>query len=201
MIYLHDDMAGFAVNAPVIAPAGKRWAYSSATTQLLARIIRDAAGGPEQTLAFAWRELFNPLGMRSVTLEFDGAGTLQGSTYMLASARDWARFGLLYLNDGMIGGKRVLHEDWVDFSAAATLDTDYGAGFWTNRSEHDHAKGRVRAGMPRDAFYASGDLGQRTVILPSQHMVVVRLGDAVAPDGDIGGLTRLIREVIAATQG
>ncbi len=68
MIYLEDDMAGFAVNAPVIAPPGKRWAYSSATTQLLARIIRDAAGGPEQTLAFAWRELFNPLGMRSVTL-------------------------------------------------------------------------------------------------------------------------------------
>lgn len=201
MIYLHDDMAGFAVNAPVIAPPGKRWAYSSATTQLLARIIRDAAGGPEQTLAFAWRELFNPLGMRSVTLEFDGAGTLQGSTYMLASARDWARFGLLYLNDGVVGGKRLLHEDWVDFSAAATLDTDYGAGFWTNRSEHERARGRVRAGMPRDSFYASGDLGQRTVILPSEHMVVVRLGDAVAPDGDIHGLTRLIREVIAATQG
>jgi CubicO group peptidase (beta-lactamase class C family) len=134
MIYLHDDMAGFAVNAPVIAPPGERWAYSSATTQLLARIIRDAAGGPEQTLALAWRELFNPLGMRSVTLEFDGAGTLQGSTYMLASARDWARFGLLYLNDGVVGGKRILHEGWVDFSAAATLDTDYGAGFWTNRS-------------------------------------------------------------------
>ena len=181
MIYLHDDMAGFAVNAPVIAPPGKRWAYSSATTQLLARIIRDAAGGPEQTLAFAWRELFNPLGMRSVTLEFDGAGTLQGSTYMLASARDWARFGLLYLNDGVVGGKRILHEDWVDFSAAATLDTDYGAGFWTNRSEHERAKGRVRAGMPRDAFFASGDLGQRIVILPSQHMVVVRLGERSTP--------------------
>ena len=88
----------------------------------------------------------------------------------------------------------------MDFSAAATLDTDYGAGFWTNRSEHDNAKGRVRAGMPRDAFFASGNLGQRIVILPSQHMVVVRLGDSVAPDGDIRGLTRLVREVIAATK-
>jgi len=200
MVYLQDDMAGFAVNAAPIAPPGRRWAYSSPTTQLLARIIRDAVGGPEQTLALAWRELFNPLGMRNVTLEFDGAGTLQGSSYMLASARDWARFGLLYLNDGEIGGRRILHEDWVDFSAAATLDTDYGAGFWTNRSEHEYAKGRVRLGIPRDAFFASGDLGQRIVIIPSQHLVIVRLGDSVDPSGDISGLGRLVKEVIAATQ-
>jgi CubicO group peptidase (beta-lactamase class C family) len=100
----------------------------------------------------------------------------------------------------VVGGKRILHEDWVDFSAAATLDTDYGAGFWTNRSEHADAKGRVRAGMPRDAFFASGDLGQRIVIIPSQHLVVVRLGDSVDPTGDIRGLTRLVKEVIAAKQ-
>ena len=198
MVYLHDDMAGFAVKAMPDRAAGKRWHYTSATTQLLARIIRDAVGGPEQTLAFAWRELFNPLGMRHVTLEFDGSGTLQGSTYMLASARDWAKFGLLYLNDGMVGGKRILHEDWVDFSAAATLDTDYGAGFWTNRSEHPNAKGRVRLGIPRDAFFASGDLGQRIVIMPTQHLVIVRLGDSVDPTGDIRGLGRLVKEVIAA---
>jgi CubicO group peptidase (beta-lactamase class C family) len=200
MVYLHNDMAEFAVKAALIAPPGKRWAYSSPTTELLARIIRDAVGGPEQTLAFAWRELFNPLGMRDVTLEFDGAGTLQASTYMLASARDWARFGLLYLNDGVIGGRRILHEDWVDFSAAATLDTDYGAGFWTNRSEHEHARGRVGLGIPRDAFFASGDLGQRIVIIPSQRLVIVRLGDSVDPTGDIRGLGRLVKEVIAATQ-
>jgi len=200
MVYLHNDMAGFAVGAALIAPPGTRWAYSSPSTELLARIIRDAVGGPEQTLAFAWRELFNPLGMRNVTLEFDGAGTLQGSSYMLASARDWARFGLLYLNDGVIAGHRILHEDWVDFSAAATLDTDYGAGFWTNRSEHEHAKGRVRLGIPRDAFFASGDLGQRIVIIPSQQLVIVRLGDSVDPTGDIRGLARLVKEVIAAIQ-
>ena len=200
MVYLHDDMAGFAVNAAIVAPPGTRWAYSSPTTQLLARIVRDAVGGPEQTLAFAWRELFNPLGMRNVTLEFDASGTLQGSTYMLASARDWARFGLLYLNDGIVGGKRVLHEDWVDFSRRGDLDTDYGAGFWTNRSEHPRAKGRVRLGIPRDAFLASGDLGQRIVIMPSQHLFVVRLGDRVDPTGDIRGLGRLVKEVIAAVQ-
>ena len=87
--------------------------------------------------------------MRSVTLEFDGAGTLQGSTYMLASARDWARFGLLYLNDGVIGGQRILQDDWVDFSASATLDTDYGAGFWTNRSEHRTPRDASGSDSPR----------------------------------------------------
>lgn len=200
MVYLHNDMAGFAVQAPLIAPPGTRWAYSSATTQILARIIRDAAGGPEQSLKLAWRELFNPLGMRNVTLEFDGSGTLQGSSAMLASARDWARFGLLYLQDGVVGGRRILHGDWVDLSAAATLDTDYGAGFWTNRSEHPNAKGRIAMGIPRDAFFASGDLGQRIVILQSQRMVIVRLGDSVDPAGNIAGLGQLVREVIAARQ-
>jgi len=199
-MYLYNDMAGYAVRAKLIAPVGTRWAYSSPTTQLLARIIRDAAGGPEQTLRLAWRELFNPLGMRDVTLEFDGSGTLQGSSYMLASARDWARFGLLYLNDGVVGGKRLLHEDWVDLSAAATLDTDYGAGFWTNRSDHPNAKERVAMGIPRDAFFASGDLGQRIVILPTQRMVIVRLGDALDATGDIRGLGRLVKEVIEAVQ-
>ena len=101
----------------------------------------------------------------------------------------------------MAGNKRILHEDWVDLSAAATLDTDYGAGFWTNRSEHEHAKGRIAMGIPRDAFFASGDLGQRIVILQSQRMVIVRLGDSVDPTGDMRGVARLVREVIAATKG
>ena len=70
-MYLEDNMAAYAVNARMIAPLGTRLHYSSPTTQILARIVRDAVGGPEQTLAFAWRELFNPLGMRNVTLEFD----------------------------------------------------------------------------------------------------------------------------------
>lgn len=200
-MYLYDDMAGFAMKAPMIAPPGSRWFYSSATTQILARIVRDAVGGPEQTLAFAWRELFNPLGMRDVTLQFDASGTLQGSANMLASARDWARFGLLYLDDGVAGDRRILHEDWVDFCASATLDTDYGAGFWTNRSEHENARGRVHLGIPRDAFFASGFLGQRIVIIPSRHLVVVRLGDSVDPTGDIRGLGRLVKEVIAAGRG
>ena len=80
----------------------------------------------------------------------------------------------------------------MDLSAAATLDTDYGAGFWTNRSEHERAKGRVMMGIPRDAFFAFGDQGQRIVILQSQQMVIVRLGDSVDPTGDMRGLQILL---------
>ena len=87
----------------------------------------------------------------------------------------------------------------MPLSRWTTLDTDYAAGFWTNRSEHPNAKRRVSMGIPRDAYYASGNLGQRCVIIPSQRMVVVRMGDAVDPTGDMAGLARLIKDVIAAT--
>ena len=197
---IHRDMAAFAIHAPLIAPPGQRWAYSSGSTQILARIVRDAAGGAEQAIELAWRELFNPLGMRHVTLQYDGTGTIQGYGNMLASARDWAKLGLLYLGDGVVGDRRILPEGWVAMSATATLDTDYGAGLWTNRSRHVHAQGRAKQGIPPDAFFAFGLLGQRLVIMPSQRMVVVRLGDSVDPDGDIRGVARLVREVIAATE-
>lgn len=77
-----------------------------------------------------------------------------------ANARDWARFGLLYPHDGIVGGRRLLPEGWVDFSARATLAPDYGAGFWTNRSDHERAKDGVNQRIPRDAFYAFASLGQ-----------------------------------------
>ena len=175
MHYLHRDMAAFAAAAALDTAPGTRWAYSSPSIMLLSRIIRETLGGaPERTLEFAWRELFNPLGMRNVTLEFDAIGTFVGSVYMLASARDWARFGLLYLNEGMAGDRRILPDGWIEFSASATLATDYGAGFWTNRSDHERALERVDLGIPRDAYYAYGSLAQMVMILPSERLVIVR---------------------------
>ena len=88
----------------------------------------------------------------------------------------------------------------MDFCAAATVGSDYAAGFYTNRTEHPNAKGRVALGFPRDSYFASGLLGQRIVIMPSQRMVVVRLGDSIDPTGDIRSMARLVKEAIAATQ-
>jgi CubicO group peptidase (beta-lactamase class C family) len=199
MLYLARDMTGFAEKAKLVAPPGTRWAYSSGSTHILAQIIRDRTGGqPLDALDFAQRELFDPLGMRNPVVELDSTGTMVGSHYMLATARDWARFGQLYLNDGVVDGRRILPEGWVEFSARATLGTNYGAGFWTNRTTTPEANARVAAGMPRDAFFASGNLGQRIVILPSQHLVIVRMGDATGPRNDIAGLLELVRSAIGA---
>lgn len=200
MLYLERDMAGYAESVGLEATPGTVWNYTSGNTLILSRIIRDAVGGHTgEVLGFARRELFDPLGMRDVTLEFDATGTPIGSTYMLASARDWARFGMLYLEDGVIEGHRILPEGWVNYSSTPTLASDYGAGWWTNRGDNPHARGRVQAGMPADAFFASGLLGQRVVIIPSKRLVITRFGPAQDwPDFDIKGLTRLAREVIAA---
>ena len=119
MVFGVRDMAAFAEKAPLKAAPGTWWNYTNGNTILLSKIIRDKTGGDAASvLAFARRELFDKLGMRHVTLEFDAVGTPIGSSHMLASARDWARFGLLYLNDGVAGGERLLPSGWVDYSAA-----------------------------------------------------------------------------------
>jgi CubicO group peptidase (beta-lactamase class C family) len=201
MLFLEPDMAAFAAGARLKAPPGTSWEYTSGNTLLLSAIVRDAVGGhASDVVAWARRELFAPLAMRHVTLEFDAAGTPIGSTRILAAARDWARLGQLYLDDGQCGGRRILPPAWVRFSTRPTLDTDYGAGFWVNAGDAPHARGRVRGGMPADAFFGSGRLGQRLVVVPSHRLIIARLGTTLdPPDFDIQGLERLVADVIAAT--
>jgi CubicO group peptidase (beta-lactamase class C family) len=198
MLFTEPDMAGFAERAPLIAIPGTRWHYSSPSVLILSRIIRDAVGGhAEDVLAFARRELFAPLDMRNVTMEFDQTGTPVGSSYIYATARDWARFGLLYANDGMVGGRRILPEGWLRFSAAPTPGSSegYAAGFLTNLGEAKFAQSRVQNGMPTDSIMAAGILGQWIVIAPAQHLVIVRFGATQDwPAFDIQGLVRLVTD-------
>ncbi len=204
MLYLERDMAGYAESVPLDAAPGSRWRYTSGNTLIVSRIVRDAAGGTAaDVLRFARQELFAPLGMRHVTLEVDATGTPVGSTYMLASARDWARFGMLYLDDGVVGGRRILPEGWVRYSTMPTLDTGYGAGFWTNLvGGHIPWSSVVWSipGAPRDTFYARGLLGQYVVVIPSQRLVIARLGLSHGPGADIEGVGRLVTDVIEAFQ-
>ncbi len=199
MLFLEPDMAGFAERVHLQSPPGKTFEYTSGNTLILSRIIRDAVGGhAKDVVDFAQRELFGPLGITTATMEFDATGTPVGSIYTFMSARDWARFGELYRNDGVVQGKRILPEGWVKYSAAPTLDSYYGAGFWTNRGAHGDAADRIAAGMPEDAFYGSGNLGQRLVVIPSQGLVIVRLGLTFSPGFDMRGLLQLIADTSAA---
>jgi CubicO group peptidase (beta-lactamase class C family) len=201
MKYVERDMAGFAESSELESAPGSVWNYHDGNTIILSRLIRDAAGGhAADVLRLARAELFDPLGMRRVMLEFDATGTPEGSSQMLAPARDWARFGLLYLNDGVIGGRRILPEGWVRYSASLTPGAwaGLGAGFWTNLGDSKGSRYRTSLGMPRDAFYASGVLGQYVIIVPSERLVIARFGIS-GNQYDIAGVSRLVADVIAAT--
>ncbi|MGP8122945.1 MAG: serine hydrolase domain-containing protein [Xanthobacteraceae bacterium] len=202
MKYVERDMAGYAQGTTLETAPGTAWNYHDGNYLILSRIIRDAAGGhAADVLRLARQELFDPLGMRNVTLEFDATGTPEGGSQMLAPARDWARFGMLYLDDGVIAGKRVLPQGWVGYSAAPTTDAwvGYGAGFWTNLGDSYGAGVRTGLGMPRDALIAKGSFGKWVIIIPSERLVIVRF--AVTRDnGDIDGVARLVTDVIAATR-
>jgi CubicO group peptidase (beta-lactamase class C family) len=196
------DQASFAETASLGVAPGTRWNYTNGNTMLLSRMIRDQTGGDAPSvLRFAHRELFDKLGMEHVTLEFDGVGTPIGSSHMWASARDWARFGQLFLDDGVVGGERILPKGWVDYSALLTPGSEtygYGAGFWTNRGTTGGAAKRIGLGMPPDSFMARGSQGQYIVIVPSARLVVVRLGMARDRYEDIDGVSRLVAAAIAA---
>jgi CubicO group peptidase (beta-lactamase class C family) len=202
MKFMESDMAAFAEAARLESPPGRVWNYHDGNYLILSKLILDAAGGrPADFLRFARQELFAPLGMRHVTVEFDGAGTPEGSSQMLASARDWARFGMLFLNDGVVGGKRILPEGFVKYSAAPTSAAfvGYGAGFWTNLGDSMGANYRIEHGWPRDAFFAKGSIGQYVIVIPSQRLVIVRLGRTVNWPLDADGVSQLVSDVVTAT--
>jgi len=206
MEYDMADQSAFAASASLRAKPGSEWRYTNCNFILLSRIIRDKAGGDANSARrFIARELFEPLGLEHATLEYDSAGVLLGTIHLWASARDWARFGLMYLRDGVAeGGARILPEGWVDYSAKLTRQSaeehGYGAGFWTQRGDTAAARERVAAGMPADSFMAQGAQGQYTIVMPSQDLVITKIGWAYTPDDDLVAVARLVRETIAALQ-
>ncbi|MBR0794063.1 serine hydrolase [Bradyrhizobium jicamae] len=204
MKFMERDMAAFAESFPLESAPGRVWNYHDGNYLVLAHLIRNAAGGhAADVLRFARQELFGPLGMRNVVMQFDASGTPEGSSQMMASARDWARLGLLYLNDGMAGGRRILPEGWAAYSASATPNAwvGYGAGFWTNLGDSFGANYRIAHGWPRDAYFAKGTIGQYVIIVPSERLVIARLGRSPNSPPDADGVFGLVRDVVAATSG
>ena len=171
-----DDHAAYAINQQLSSTPGSEWYYSSGTTNIISRLLGDALGDKnsshDKTQSFMQTRLFDAIGMASATAQFDLVGTFVGSSYVYATARDFAKFGELYLRDGIWDNKRVLPSGWVDHARAQTVIDDetgqgYGAHWWT------------QPGEPR-SLIASGYEGQQIFVLPERDLVIVRLGKTVA---------------------
>jgi hypothetical protein len=180
MLLHTPDSGAYAANKPLEAKPGTVWHYSSGTTNLLSRGLRLALADDEAYWRFPYERLFQPLGMHSAVLETDPSGTFMGSSLAYATARDWARFGLLYLQDGRWGERRLLPEGWVEHATTPTPGSDqkYGAHWGLNRG------GRY-PDIPRDAFYARGFGGQLVLVVPSRDTVIVRLGQTPGDGFDV----------------
>jgi CubicO group peptidase (beta-lactamase class C family) len=201
MWFTQNDTARFAALQPIVSQPGRQWHYSSGSYALLSRVLKEKVGGPQQLRDFASHEVFGPLGMRNVTMEFDGNGNLMGAHAVYASPRDWVRFGLLYLNDGVVDGQRVLPEGWVNFSTTPTLGMGYGAGFWLNTINTPVPTWGFPWGLPgapSDAYMGRGYLGQWLVVVPSEHLVIVRMGFSHSGAGEMTSVARLVRETVTA---
>jgi len=163
------DVAAFAAGRPALHPPGEVFNYSSGTTNIIARILGNAVGdGRADTERFLRTRLFDPIGMRTADPRFDDAGTFIGSSYLYATARDFARFGLLYLRDGVWDTERILPSGWVDHgrlsrSVDPTDGRHYGAQWWVLDDE-------------RGTFWANGYDGQSIMLVPTLDLIVVRLG-------------------------
>lgn len=173
------DYAGYAISKPLLHSPGTVWNYATGTTNILSRIVRDAVGGDEESYRqFIQTELLDRLGMGSAIAEFDRAGTFIGGTFFYATTRDYAKFGLLYLRDGVWEGERVLPEGWVDFTRTPTKASDgkYGAQFWLDtRGTRETLAKRGRA-YPADTFLTRGTGGQFVFIIPSKDLIITYNG-------------------------
>ena len=182
MLYLEPDMASFAEAKPLAHEVGKVFSYSSGTTILLSRLWQDAVGDPAKALAWPREKLFGPLGMTSAVLEADARGTFAGSSYLYATAHDWARFGQFLLQDGVWNGTRILPDGYVGWmrEKAPASKGEYGCGqLWLRGPEGGTPVGQNPDGgfdLPADAFWMQGHDGQSVAIVPSANLVVVRLG-------------------------
>ena len=168
------DMGAFAASKPLAHAPDTFFSYSSGTTNIICRVLRDVvanSGRWRDFYDFMRTELFEPIGMRTPTPRFDGAGTFVGSSFCLAIPQDFARFGLLYLRDGLWDGQRILPEGWADHARTHTFqDAEYGYGAqWWLPPEN-------APGVPADAFWASGYDGQRIACVPSKDLMVIRNG-------------------------
>ena len=219
MLYLQPDMAAFARSPPLAHPPGEVWLYSSGTAVILSRIAGDAQAQsaakpkdfaaslhapdePHDLASFINVRLFGPLGITTATIEPDEHGSLVGSSYMYATARDWARYGLFLLQDGVWQGEELLLPGYVAMMATPVEASQgqYGKGqtwLWGSDAATPGVNPDAAFDIPPDAFWMSGHDGQSVCIIKSRQLVIVRLG--LTPYAAGYTSQRLVQAVLKAT--
>lgn len=182
MLYLDPDMVVTGRSQPIEGAPGDSFNYSSGTSVMLSRIWQAALGDPEKALAYPRRAIFGPLGMTSAVFETDARGTYVGSSYLYATARDWARFGQFLLQEGKWNGRLILPPGYVKMMGepAAASNGRYGKGhIWLHGPDAGAPESEdpdAAFDLPGDAMWMRGHDGQTITIIPSRRLVVVRLG-------------------------
>ena len=200
MLYGSHDFAAYAAARPLETTPGSKWNYSSGTANIVARIVRQTIEKEyDYYYSFIYKELFDKIGMYSAIVEPDSSGTFVGSSYALATPRDWARFGLLYLQNGVWQGERIFPQDWVAYTTTPTPGApkgEYGAHIWLNAGSADNPQNRRWPGAPRDAFAATGFQEQKVIVIPSRKLVLVRFG--ATTDRKTWNTDEFIKNILAA---
>lgn len=196
MLYAEDDMAGYAAKQKLAHRPGSYQQYSSGSTNVLCDVLSDLTDVADSD--FPRRDLFAPLGLTAATWEVDASGTPVCSSYLWATPREWAAIGQFALQDGEWAGDRLLPEGWMAQSTTPTTvaeseEEGYAAGWWVNKNPDGSV---VNAALPADAYWAQGHDGQRLYVVPSERLVVVRLG--FSPEETDLRSDRLVGELVEA---
>ena len=203
MLFTRGDTGAFAANKPLAHAPDGFWSYSSGTSNILARLLRDEFAGDTAALVRWSRErLFDPVGMSSAVFELDASGSFIGSSFAFATGRDWLRFGQLHLQDGVWEGRRILPEGWTSYVRTPTPHAErgqYGGHWWLNAGSPGDPSDRVWPTLPADTYAARGMSGQYVVVIPSHQLVVTRLGLAQAEGDELHGIEPLLRGILDAT--
>ncbi len=176
MLFLEPNMARFAASFPLASNPGEKFSYSSGTAMLLSHVFMNALGDRWRALAYPATALFAPLGMASAVMETDETGVFVGSSYMYATARDWARFAQLILNDGIWNGARLLPEGYVRAMGTPSPASGGTYGEMQTWIDGPGQEPDSRFGLPDDTFWMLGHDGQSIAVIPSRNIAVVRMG-------------------------
>lgn len=192
MLFMEESAGEYAISSPYESPPGDVWNYSSGTSNIVNQLIKESFENNEDYLQFPYKSLFHKLDIKSAQLETDERGDYVMSSFMYATARDWAKIGQLIINDGIWLQDTIITKEWIDYSFSETDHSEgrYGAHMWRNGSPKEYSS------CPADTYKFSGYEGQYVIIIPSLDLVVVRLGLSKGPPFDMDEVMRLIIEAI-----